>query len=165
MQKVYDVLFNPLFTNKKIDNPTAQELINLYENTGNKSVLLPTVDRKIKFTNADGEKVNKQLTEAELSEYQRVLGQLNYNSINDLINQSSYQNLPESEKIKMIKSRFEDNNAFTKNKLFGVPLKTNKKTPSAKEKQEKLLSRRRSVNRKIYQNSLEDLFNDVYYQE
>lgn len=164
LQRAFDVFASPTYVNERKNDVVLDELKNIYENTGETKHLLPSVQKNISFNDTNGEKQKIKLTGEQLSEYQRVLGQLNYNSINDLMNSSYYNSLSEADKIKVISARLQDNNAYVKNQLFGVPL-DKKNNNSLAKKRERILSRQRSIKRKQYKNNLDEMFNEVYYQE
>lgn len=121
MQKVYDVLFNPLFTNKRVDNPTMEKLINLYEQTGDKSALLPVADKNIRFTDLKGNKVNKQLSGEDLSQYQQQLGVINKDILDNVLNTEFYNRLDADQQLNLINKVQRSVKGYVDEKLFDKP--------------------------------------------
>lgn len=121
MQKVYDVLFNPLFTNKRVENSTMEKLINLYEQTGDKSALLPVADRNIRFTDLEGNKVNKQLSGEDLSQYQQQLGVINKDILDNVLNTEFYNRLDADQQLNLINKVQRSVKSYVDEKLFDKP--------------------------------------------
>jgi hypothetical protein len=118
---VYDKVANPVFVNKRVNDSTMQALLNLYERTGDKGALFPTVDRSVKFTDIKGEKVNRKLSGAELSEYQRELGTINKEILTNIINSPIYDNLDDEDRLNLISKVHRTVKAKVDEKLFNKP--------------------------------------------
>ena len=111
-------------------------------------------------------KINGQpLTAQQISDYQRTLGQLNYNSLNNLMTSPQYQMLPEEEKVKEINMRLKYNNQLVKNKLFGVPLENQSSQSKAKQRLQKVLGKQRTARKNRYKQEVSKLFNMIMNQE
>lgn len=120
-QKAYDVLVNPLFTNQRVDNPNMGKLINLYEQTGDKGALLPVADRSVRYKDLQGNKVNKQLSGEELSQYQQQLGTVNNDVLSNILNSNLYNNLDDEQKLNLINSVKRSVKGYVDEQLFDKP--------------------------------------------
>lgn len=165
LQRGFDVFLNPTFVNQKKDDFVLSELKNLYDKTGETKQLLPSVDKKLNYVDVNGQKQKLELTGKQASEYQRVLGQLNYQTINDLMQSPDYQRLSDDEKVKEINLRIAENNKIVKNRLFQIPLPSQKKQNPLQAKRNRVLSKKRKLQTQMYQNSLDEILNELYSQE
>lgn len=102
LQRAFDTFANPVFVNKQKDDSTLQELTRIYEQTGDKSQLLPVADKKIKFTDAFGNRVERQLNGEEISRYQQQLGTVNKQVLDQFINSDFYNMLDDEQKVNEI---------------------------------------------------------------
>lgn len=102
VQRAFDTFVNPVFINKEIDDATLKELTRIYEQTGDKAQLLPIADRNVKFTNINGEKVNKKLSGEELSQYQQQLGTVNKRVLDGFIQSDFYNLLDDEQRVNEI---------------------------------------------------------------
>lgn len=119
--KAYDVFLNPVFANKKKDDPVMQELLGIYERTGNKSQLLEVAKRNVSYKDEKGEKVDKKLTGKELSEYQRQLGQVTYKTMQQIMNTPFYNNLDDQNKIKLLNNIKKNSKQVVDENFLGKP--------------------------------------------
>lgn len=119
--KAYDVFFNPVFANKKKDDPVMQELLGIYERTGNKSQLLEVAKRNVSYKDEKGEKVDKKLSGKELSEYQRQLGQVTYKTMQQIMNTPFYNNLNDQNKIKLLNNIKKNSKQVVDENFLGKP--------------------------------------------
>lgn len=103
-QKLFDIFLNPTFINKKTTDPVLSELKYIYDQTKETSHFMPSVDKKLKFTDVDGNPQNIVLTGREFSEYQRRLGQRMYNEFNYVMDLPEYANADEYGKIKILEN-------------------------------------------------------------
>lgn len=119
--KAYDVFLNPVFANKKKDDPVMQELLGIYERTGNKSQLLEVAKRNVSYKDEKGEKVDKKLSGKELSEYQRQLGQVTYKTMQQIMNTPFYNNLDDQNKIKLLNNIKKNSKQVVDENFLGKP--------------------------------------------
>lgn len=110
----FNVFFNPAFVDQIKADPTLNEVISLYEQTGEKGQFPRVVDKTITI---NGEK--RLLTSPEIINYQKNLGQLSDRLIRNAILNKQYQELPTTEKALFIGNVLSDANKITKVQLFG----------------------------------------------
>lgn len=139
VQRILDATVNPVFVNKRKNDPTMNKLIDLYESTGDKSVLMPLADKKIRYKDLSGNKVEKQLNARERNQYQRQLGVINKQLLDDIVNTELYNQLDDEDKIKLIADTKRYVKGYVDEQLWGKPSvqKRNwikKLKPDAKEK-------------------------------
>lgn len=103
-QKLFDIFLNPTFINKKTTDPVLSELKYIYDQTKETSHFMPSVDKKLEFTDVDGNPQNIVLTGREFSEYQRRLGQRMYDEFNYVMDLPEYANADEYGKIKILEN-------------------------------------------------------------
>lgn len=102
-QKLFDIFLNPTFINKKTTDPVLSELKYIYDQTKETSHFMPSVDKKLEFTDVDGNPQKIVLTGREFSEYQRRLGQGMYDEFNYVMDLPEYANADEYGKIEILK--------------------------------------------------------------
>ena len=103
-QKLFDIFLNPTFINKKTTDPVLSELKYIYDQTKETSHFMPSVDKKLEFTDVDGNPQKIVLTGREFSEYQRRLGQRMYDEFNYVMDLPEYANADEYGKIKILEN-------------------------------------------------------------
>lgn len=101
-QRLFDIFLNPTFINKKTDDAVLTELKNIYGNTNETSHFMPTVDRKLKFKDVNGNEQQLELTGWQLSEYQKELGQRLYDEYSYIMQLPEYQYASDEDKIKLL---------------------------------------------------------------
>lgn len=102
-QKLFDIFLNPTFINKKTTDPVLSELKYIYDQTKETSHFMPSADKKLEFTDVDGNPQKIVLTGREFSEYQRRLGQRMYDEFNYVMDLPEYANADEYGKIEILK--------------------------------------------------------------
>lgn len=102
IENALNTFINPVFANQKKDDATMQKLIDLYEQTGDKSVLLPMAAKQISFKDLQGNKVKRKLSGREVSQYQQQLGVVNKQLLDGILNTNLYNMLDDEDKIKLI---------------------------------------------------------------
>ena len=121
IENALNTFVNPVFANQKKDDATMQKLIDLYEQTGDKSVLLPMAAKQINFKDLQGNKVKRKLTGREVSQYQQQLGVVNKQLLDGIMNTGIYEMLDDEDKTKLIN----DTQRYVKNmvdeQLFDKP--------------------------------------------
>lgn len=103
-QKLFDIFLNPTFINKKTTDPVLSELKYIYDQTKETSHFMPSVDKKLEFTDVDGNPQKIVLTGREFSEYQRRLGQRMYDEFDYVMDLPEYANADEYGKIKILEN-------------------------------------------------------------
>ena len=93
---------NPSYTSKIETNGMEEELLRLYDQTGEKSVFPDRADKK--FT-VDG--VDKYLSAEEYERYATLKGQNSYKAVTDLVNSTAYKKLTDAEKVNAIKDAYD----------------------------------------------------------
>lgn len=146
-RRLFDILLNPTFVNEKKEDFVLDELKGLYDNTKETKHLLPIVNKKISYVDANGNNQQIQLTGEQVSEYQKALGQMNYKAVNELIQKPYYQSLTKEEKIKEINKIYSQNNQLVKNSLFGIPLPKKKQTTLLQRKRENITRKRNKIHK------------------
>lgn len=101
-QKLFDIFLNPTFINEKTTDPVLSELKYIYDQTKETSHFMPSVKKKLEFTDVDGNPQKLVLTGREFSEYQRRLGQRMYNEFDYIMDLPEYANADEYGKIKIL---------------------------------------------------------------
>lgn len=101
-RKLFDIFLNPTFINKKTTDPVLSELKYIYDQTKETSHFMPSVKKKLEFTDVDGNPQKLVLTGREFSEYQRRLGQRMYDEFNYVMDLPEYANADEYGKIKIL---------------------------------------------------------------
>lgn len=83
-------------------NNVDKELLDLYEKSGEKSVLPGNVQKDLTI-----DKRKYRLTDEEYSNYKQKYGETSYNLLNKMVSSSSYKKLSNSQKQKAIESAYE----------------------------------------------------------
>lgn len=121
IQRVFDTVANPVFVNKKKDDPTIQKLIDLYETTGDKSVLLPMADKTVRFKDLKGNQVVKRLDAKQKNEYQQQWGVLNKQLLDDIVKTDFFNNLDDLDKVNLVNATTKYNKSIVDEKMFNKP--------------------------------------------
>lgn len=124
LAKAVDVFLNPVFINKKKNNPVMQEVIRL--NSDANKTLLPIAEKKLKFTKADGTEFNKTLTSKEYVAYKNKLGKEVYNNLAELMNTEFYQNADDLQKANLINKLQKDVKDRVQQDIFNKASKKDK---------------------------------------
>jgi hypothetical protein len=110
----FNVFFNPGFVDQIKADPTLNEVISLYEETGEKTQFPRVVQKSI---TVNGER--RLLDTQEIVDYQTNLGQLSNSLISSAMTNKKYQDLPTTEKALFIGNVLSDANKIAKINLFG----------------------------------------------
>jgi hypothetical protein len=116
---IFNVFFNPAFMSKISANPTAKEVLDIFDRSGETQQAPRIVDKKIDI---NGEKI--ALTPTQLGEYQTYVGQRADIAIQSVMNDPVYQQASDEDKAKFIGSILTDINSAAKIELFGNEPKT-----------------------------------------
>ena len=119
--RVADILFNPVIVNKRKSDATTEKLIDLYNTTGDKSVLFPVADKNIQFKDLQGNQVKRPLNTTEKEEYQQQLGTLNKQLLDNIVNTPFYDNLDDEDKINLITATQRYVKSYVDENLWGKP--------------------------------------------
>lgn len=117
-QKLFDIFLNPTFINEKTTDPVLSELKYIYDQTKETSHFMPSVKKKLEFTDVDGNPQKLVLTGREFSEYQRRLGQRMYNEFDYIMDLPEYANADEYGKIKILEKAKELVQAEVDNEMW-----------------------------------------------
>ena len=135
LAKINDVFLNPVFINKKKNNPVMQEVIRL--NSDANKTLLPIAEKKLKFTLKDGTEFNKTLTSKEYVAYKNKLGKEVYNNLAELMNTEFYQNADDLQKANLINKLQKDVKDRVQQDIFNKASKKDKPKISRYERKKK----------------------------
>ena len=93
---------NPAYTSTIESSKMEEELLRLYDKTGEDGVFPERAD---KYFMVDGER--KDLTADEYVRYATLKGQKSYKAVSDLVNSRAYKKLSDEEKVKAIKEAYD----------------------------------------------------------
>ena len=105
---------NPAYTSTAETSPMEDELLRLYEQTGDGGVL---PSRAAKYFNVDGER--KDLTAQEYVKYATAKGQTAYKVLTALSGSEAYRKMSDAEKVEAVGLVYEYANATAKTKVSG----------------------------------------------
>jgi hypothetical protein len=111
----FNVMLNPAFLSKYKDQPAAHEALRLYSQTGETKQTPNTVPTSVKINDK-----TIKLTPQQQGDYQRFVGQETVQKMNNLVNDPTYNSLPDSVKVNIMSSIQTDANQAAKIKLFGA---------------------------------------------
>lgn len=111
-ERVVNNFANPAYMSEIQTSPMEEELLRLYEATGEGSVL---PNRAQKYFNVDKEKY--YLTGEQYVQYATTKGQMSYKMLGELTSDSIYKGLPDEEKVKTVSKIYEYANAKAKTKV------------------------------------------------
>ena len=127
-QKLFDIFLNPTFINKKTTDPVLSELKYIYDQTKETSHFMPSVYKKLKFNDVDGNPQKIVLTGREFSEYQRRLGQRMYDEFNYVMDLPEYANADEYGKIKILENAKKLVKAEVDNEMWNKRIRNKKRS-------------------------------------
>lgn len=111
---ILNVFANPAFVSKISENPTAKEVLDIYQRSGETQQAPRVVDKKIQI---NGE--NIALTPKQYGDYQKYVGVRADNMIRQFMNDPGYSSLSDDEKATLIAGKLSDINSAAKIELFG----------------------------------------------
>lgn len=120
-KRLFDIFLNPTYVTQKKDDVTLSELKRLYDKTGETKQFLPVVDKNVSYKNLKGEDVKIKLTGKQFSEYQKQVGTINKQILDNLVNTDFYKNIDDEEKIKLISTVTSATKNVIDTKLFNKP--------------------------------------------
>ena len=107
--RAVDNFLNPAYRSEITDSSMENELLRLYEQTGNTAVF---PSRAGKTVTVGGEK--KYLNANEYVQYATEKGQMSYEIMTKLVNNASYKNLSDEDKVEVISDVYSYSNAVAK---------------------------------------------------
>ena len=110
--RAFENFISPGYISTRKETPVDKELAEIYEETGEKSVLPSYADKSFKV---DGE--TYRLSSKEYTEYAQAKGQLSFKLINELLSNSDYQKLDVDEKVEIIGQMYQAANAEAKKEV------------------------------------------------
>lgn len=119
LQRVVDVLFNPAFVTTIKDNPSAQEVLDIYSRSGETQQAPRVADKKVKINGKD-----IQLTPTQYTTYQKYIGTKTQQVFDALVTNSTFMKANDEDKAKLMASALSDINSAAKIELFGNQPKT-----------------------------------------
>ena len=136
-QNAANNFLNPAYTSQIETSAMEEELLRLYDSTGEASVF---PDRAPKYFNVNKER--KDLTAEEYVKYATEKGQLSYKVVTALTSSSAYKSMTDSERVEAIDLAYDYANAIAKTKVsaytpegwIAKAIATNKKTGLSPEK-------------------------------
>lgn len=111
---IFNVFFNPAFVSKIKSNAGANEVLRIFEDTGETSQAPRVVAKKIKINGVD-----RELTGEEISKYQNYVGSRSNSFLNSVVDQPWFKSMDDEEKVKFIQRQLTDINSAAKVELFG----------------------------------------------
>lgn len=158
--KAYNNFVNPVFINKPKDDIVMQEVMALYEVTGEKGSLLNVPEKKIKLD--DG--TTKQLSGKEFSRYSQRLGETTYNGYKELMNTQRYLNADDNTRLKLLGDIKQNAKGIVQEELFGKINKHNRQNKISKKIENKLNKGQNKINR-MFSKMDNQLVDDIMYKE
>ena len=110
--RAFENFISPGYISTRKETLVDKELAEIYEETGEKSVLPSYADKSFKV---DGE--TYRLSSKEYTEYAQAKGQLSFKLINELLSNSDYQKLDVDEKVEIIGQMYQAANAEAKKEV------------------------------------------------
>lgn len=99
-------------------DPEINEVLRLYDETGEKGQLLKQADKKVKLTDINGNKIVKQLSGRELSKYQTFLGRESKAIIGEAMQNADFGEMDDEDKANVLQRVIKATNEAAKVKLF-----------------------------------------------
>ena len=106
---IFNVFFNPANVNSSNISKSGKEIYNVYQKTGDKTILPRTATYSLTFS---GENYN--LSNEEKAKYQTTMGKYVDDNVSKLLNNKSYKQLTDTEKAKIINEIVSDSNEIAK---------------------------------------------------
>lgn len=116
---IFNILLNPTNTGKANTTKEAQEMYNVYKETGDKATIAPVAPY---YITVDKEKII--LSPKQRTEYQKTTGQIALDSIDNLLKNNSYNKSKPEEKAEILKEVYSYANAVAKSEVSDYELST-----------------------------------------
>ena len=114
---VFNVMFNPANMNKENVSQAGQEIYDVYKETGNNNIM-PRVAPY--YINQKGNKV--MLDTNQIAEYQRISGATIETAMDEIMDDSKYQNASADEKASIIKNIVDYSYNYARDKVLGIDM-------------------------------------------
>ena len=114
---VFNVMFNPANMNKENVSQAGQEIYDVYKETGNNNIM-PRVAPY--YINQKGNKV--MLDTNQIAEYQRISGATIETAMDEIMDDSKYQNASADEKASIIKNIVDYSYNYAREKVLGIDM-------------------------------------------
>lgn len=105
--------FSPGYVSKDTDDPVTKDLVEIYSRSGEDGVIPKSAPNSLKL---DGE--TYRLTEKEYTAYQKTLGSLSHDLIEQYINSPVYHSMTDSERAETISDLYSYANETAKNEFY-----------------------------------------------
>ena len=105
--------FSPGYVSKDTDDPVTKDLVEIYSRSGEDGVIPKSAPNSLKL---DGE--TYRLTEKEYTAYQKTLGNLSHDLIEQYINSPVYHSMTDSERAETISDLYSYANETAKNEFY-----------------------------------------------
>lgn len=106
---IFNVFFNPANVNSSNISKSGKEIYNVYQKTGDKTILPRTATYSLTFNGN-----NYNLSNEEKAKYQTTMGKYVDDNVSKLLNNKSYKQLTDTEKVKIINEIVSDSNEIAK---------------------------------------------------
>lgn len=117
LERVFENTVLPGYYSKENYTEVDEELLRLYNQTGDNAVFPPSIS---KYFKEDGERFD--FTADEYASYKRDRGQRGFKYVYELINSSSYARMSDNEKVKAIEKCYDRAREEAKLKYLGQPI-------------------------------------------
>lgn len=116
--RALNTFLNPAQMSKIKNDPEVNEVVRLYEETGEKGQLLKQADKKVQITDIGGNKIVKQLDGRELGKYQTFLGRESKAIMSEALQNADFGEMDDNEKADILQKVIKGTNEAAKIKLF-----------------------------------------------
>ena len=113
-ERIFNNFLNPSYVSHVEESPMEQELMRLYEATGEGSVFPSRADKKFTL-----DKKEKILTAEEYTKYATKKGQTAYKLLTDMTSSAAYQLMSDKEKVEAVKNAYDYANQIAKESVSG----------------------------------------------
>jgi hypothetical protein len=113
----FNVFLNPGFVSKNNPTPIQKEILRLYDTTGDKTQFPKVISDKISYS-VNGKPNSYTLSQEEKPLYQKAVGELAQQRISTFMNQKSYINYTDAQKVKTVYNILSDTSEWVKNNFL-----------------------------------------------
>jgi hypothetical protein len=124
---LFETFASPGFISTVKETPVGQELLRLYQETGEARQAPSLVGRSVRINKLDGTKKVVKLTDQQASAYQEIMGKTTYGLMQLLVESPQYSALPDTEKVKLFSDIGSLGDNIAKAKLFGHRINSSSK--------------------------------------
>jgi hypothetical protein len=119
MKRLFDIFINPAFVSVVNENPTAKEVLDIYQRSGETQQAPRIAPQSISI---NGQKI--PVTAKQYTEYQRYIGTKTNDMFNNIVTDPVFQKATDEDKAKFMGNVLSDINSAAKIDLFGNTPKT-----------------------------------------